>query len=603
LVLCAGLFATTLGASLMVIDPFSFSRPFWDQWFEGMGLFEPFRRGSLSWAVLFAPHNEHRILPSRLEAIALFALDGFWDNRVQATANAVLHALTATGVAWVLLRRLPLGLAVPSVLGLGLLWSLPLARENIVWGFQSQFYWLLLFALLALWLLTDSEERPAGWFLGWFCGLLALLSLGDGPLVPVALLGALGLECWRQRDRLRTLGRPLTLAAALLVLGLWLAGGGQDQGLRPHSLRDFFTSAGRVLAYPFSNDPWVALPVWAPWVSWLVTRLRSPTSWSSLDRFLAALGLFVLLHAPAIAFARGLGGAGPATRYFDILALGLVANLVGLFRVLAPTSRRWAVPVMVGWCAMVGVGVRAVSLKMWKDELPASRIASLHQDWALEAYGVSGDPQFLRVSRGSDLPYPDAAGIERFYAEPFIRAILPGHLHGVQAPLETSVAGGFAVHPPAAPLVEERRFVPWYVEALSEQGRFQAQLGPVDADFVQFRVSGTAHAVDRTLRLVGQGQVTELTLPDAAGRPGWVRVTGRTPRGPWRIEAAHGTEASGWSLSAPATVGPLTGVSEALLRHGVSILGVGIAGIALGLLVLATAYTTERRNGRTTRLD
>ena len=43
---------------------------------------------------LFAHHNEHRILFTRLSGLALLALGGQWDPLLQMIVNAVVHTLT-----------------------------------------------------------------------------------------------------------------------------------------------------------------------------------------------------------------------------------------------------------------------------------------------------------------------------------------------------------------------------------------------------------------------------------------------------------------------------------------------------------------------------
>ena len=63
LALIASLFALVLGARWALIDRYGMDLPYWDQWDgEGLHLLAPHYEGRLTPAVLFQPHNEHRIV-------------------------------------------------------------------------------------------------------------------------------------------------------------------------------------------------------------------------------------------------------------------------------------------------------------------------------------------------------------------------------------------------------------------------------------------------------------------------------------------------------------------------------------------------------------
>ena len=65
-------FLVVLGSKLLFIQLFGSNLPFWDQWdAEGAGLFKPYLEGTLGPEHLFASHNEHRILFTRLLELAM----------------------------------------------------------------------------------------------------------------------------------------------------------------------------------------------------------------------------------------------------------------------------------------------------------------------------------------------------------------------------------------------------------------------------------------------------------------------------------------------------------------------------------------------------
>jgi len=151
-----------LGAKFVLIDRFGSDLPYWDQWDgEGDAIYRPYLEGTLKVSNSFRPHNEHRIVPTLLLALGLFELnDRQWDGRLQMTVNTFLHGAAALLLVswawrWFSLRWVALfaGLVV-------VFFSTAVSWENTLSGFQSQFYFLLLFSLLhlAATLLTRLNE-------------------------------------------------------------------------------------------------------------------------------------------------------------------------------------------------------------------------------------------------------------------------------------------------------------------------------------------------------------------------------------------------------------------------------------------------------------
>src|SRR4051812_26038539 len=70
--------------------------PFHDQWdVEGRWLYPAWLDGTLRFAQLFQPHNEHRIVWTYLLDLGLFWADRQWDPLVQMLAGVALRATIA----------------------------------------------------------------------------------------------------------------------------------------------------------------------------------------------------------------------------------------------------------------------------------------------------------------------------------------------------------------------------------------------------------------------------------------------------------------------------------------------------------------------------
>src|SRR5450432_414382 len=95
-------FLVALGAQLWVVWLYGSPLPFWDQWDEANSLFKPWVEGHLTWADVFAPASDHRIVLTHLLDLSLTWLNGRWDPLLQMTVNAFFHAAFACGLTFCL---------------------------------------------------------------------------------------------------------------------------------------------------------------------------------------------------------------------------------------------------------------------------------------------------------------------------------------------------------------------------------------------------------------------------------------------------------------------------------------------------------------------
>jgi hypothetical protein len=167
--------------------------PFWDQWDSLMS------GRSLSWSWLVKQHNEHRIFLPRL----IFWLDRWLaaeTNIVDFVVNVLVQAALAALLFWLALKDSAANLATriwAAGLCLALLfWAVQ--YENFLWGFQVQFFGVVLLAAAAFATVAEGPASSLG------AGAAALLSgaaaytLSSGVLVPGL---ALILGVWVRRPR------------------------------------------------------------------------------------------------------------------------------------------------------------------------------------------------------------------------------------------------------------------------------------------------------------------------------------------------------------------------------------------------------------------
>src|SRR5580700_8459600 len=102
----AALFLAALGGQLWTVWLYGSPIPIWDQWDEAYDVFKPWLEGHLTWGILVAPDNNHRILLTRLLDLGLIQLNGRWDPLLQMTVNAFIHAAFVCALAFCLWKFL-----------------------------------------------------------------------------------------------------------------------------------------------------------------------------------------------------------------------------------------------------------------------------------------------------------------------------------------------------------------------------------------------------------------------------------------------------------------------------------------------------------------
>ncbi len=437
MLIALGVFAAVWGAKLGVISRYGSDVPVMDQWdAEGGAVILPYLRGSSSWRDYFAAHSEHRILCTRVLTLALFLVNGQWDPRLENVASAAIHAALAVALVfwggrviepkW---HRVWLATVVVLV-------GLPVDWNNVISGFHSQHYFLLWFSLVALVLLPTGSPRQASWWGGAVSAGLALFSLASGLLAGVAVACACLVD-----------GRPGSALRrhrwTLLVCALTVAAGAaltvqlpENEGLHARSFAEFAVAYWRYLAWPFERlhaispiVPYVLAPLW--WLPWggLLLRIWSQRGGASAaERVLLAVGVWTLLQFAACAYARGTY-ARPASRYMDIMAIGLALNGLLLLRMMASPEaggarRLWA-RLGMGTAVLAGIGIGLHLTFFFRHDLPVERELRSADAARIRRYVFEGNAARLREG---EIRYPDPVRLMEALDQPELRAVLPASL-------------------------------------------------------------------------------------------------------------------------------------------------------------------------------
>lgn len=429
------IFLAIAAARLTYVALYASSLPFWDQWDELNQLFRPWHNGSWHWTQLFSAHNEHRIALTRILGLALFVLNGhMFDNLVESNFNTFLYAGMWT-LAYTLMIRGEVGRARCMLLAVAVavLGVLPFDWENTLVGFQSQFYLMEITAIVLLGVASFRAPSGATLLTLLSIGTIGLFTMAAGVLAIPAACMVMVLLAWRNRSHAAHALLTCLLLACLTAIGLAIiphvAG---DDAFKSKGITEHVHALLVALIWPmqglslrtiaFAALVWMPTMVW----TWRYVRRRQATK---REIFSIGLCVWVFLQFLAIAHARGHDMNSLPSRYTEIPALGIAANL-WLALQLMPSSGKWRIG--AACAALVGIFLTAYAFRL---RTPDDHVAMVqrHEFTSIETLNVHNYVQgeaFPPAQEGSlTLPYPHLSRLQNFLNMPAMLSILPVAAH------------------------------------------------------------------------------------------------------------------------------------------------------------------------------
>jgi hypothetical protein len=434
-------------------------------------------------------------------------------------------------------------LAVFGVL-VALLFFLPFGWENTLIGFQSPFYYLLLFSLLHMAMVLEEDRFSWRWGCGLVVGAVAVVSMASGFLGSAAVL--LVLTHRFVRERRCTVQQIITATAALIfcLVGWQLKTTvpGHDF-LKAHSIGKFVSNVLLLLSWPCSSRcPWT-LFISAPAAVFVYRRFKETTI-SPANRVLLALLAWVGLQICSISYSRGGAGSVLTSRYLDLVVVNIALGWVFIVREFSGNLRRW---IAFAWFTAVLIGLTQQSLYQWRKEVLPDMARREHQEENVRAYLRTDDPSHLRDKPFAEIPYPDADTLINRLSHANVRNILPWTVRKPVA-LATNEQAQLNVPAELPPAPGPLALSTWSSSTTAEVPFFWRSARQSSSSFsvLRFRVAGDLGARGRALRLVVKSDEGEVTV-EPASAPGnrWKTITIIRPLGAWWIEATD-NEPDAW---------------------------------------------------------
>lgn len=579
----AGFCLLLFGGRLLLVEYAGSDVPYWDQWdAEAYHLIAPFLAGELALTDLFTAHNEHRIFFTRVLALGLFWVNGQWDPYLELVVNAGLATLCFF-MLWLILRevglrKLDAWLAV--LIGGGAL--VPFAWQNSLHGFQSQFFFMLLFAELSIYGCLACDVLTRRWWLGVFCLFASLFSMASGLMAGVTvLILSLAIALWSFYLSRSTQGWLWTSLPAALAVGLGvfsIAFVSNHAQLRAESAAQFLTAFANAAGWPWASGGLPALFMQVPVILLFGAILMSRRMPRRDERLVLGLAAWVVLQSASIAFARAGADTTPAPRYMDLLMVGPVVNFCALYLLAQfETVRRWPgafVAAASVWLLALVVGGGWLAVESTWQEVQRSRAISETQSENLRNYLLESNPAHLENKERLEIPYPSASRLMSILSNEALRDVLPS---GVRKPVSivANINNGFGEHPSVLPAPHGKSVSSYSNADGQSKGRYESTWFDVTAAYL---------AIDLAGRAGGDGMSVALESDNGTVRPigyaypivSWYTWYER-PRGDRVRIVAADDSASAWvSVANVRPVGFFSYAAKVLVARNEFFIGIGL---------------------------
>lgn len=438
LALLSAIACTVFGVKLIVIATLGSTMPLFDQWDgEAVKTYLPYLHGTYSIGDLFEPHNEHRIVFTRLLALIHLELAGEWNTHLEMIFCAVIHAFLVT---WLCALLIPLVAPRRHMLFacfIVVVFTLPLGYENTLLGFNFHFYLTLLFGLAAIATFASAAPFTWRWFIGLAAAILSYLSFsssGIAAIVTAAVLVTLQLVTKvRERCNREFLG---VTVIALIGIGMLLW---EISVVNASGTPSNVTPLGFLLGLLFLAGPTILgiIGIQGPAI-WFCrnTMINRPPSH---DRAWVAVGItaWVAIQLAIVAYGRG---TAIGVRYMDMLLPVYPVAFVAVFlladHISSDRLKRYARTGAVAWVFVTVVLITALGYYMAILQAIDWNKSARQQAINARAYMATHSRESLKVRDHSylvDVTFPNLDEYARILDDADVRAIMPPEIRPVDA--------------------------------------------------------------------------------------------------------------------------------------------------------------------------
>jgi hypothetical protein len=427
---CAFVFIL-FGVKLALISNYANATPFWDQWdAEAYFLYKPYLDGTIRIIDLFGLHNEHRILTTRLLALGLLELNQLWNPLLQMVINAGLHVLAICLCVSLMVKVIGDKYLKILLIFSIIIFSIPYGWENTLAGFQSQFYFVLLFSMLCIWLIIDNEPLSIYWWLGFICGVLAFLSFASGIIAVAAAASICILQWMLNARKTKKHVIAITILITLICVGVWLTPSIPGHAVyKAASVAQFLDALFGIFSWPMRPGFFKACYLQLPAIVFTGILIFQRPPATDKRWYLLALVAWMFGQAMSIAYGRALSYA--SSRYLDLFAIGILVNFACILSILQNAVIKNLMiknVFFVTWLMVVFLTMGKSTYSNIAEQLELKHANSLMQEESIKKYLTSNEISHLQNKPLEHIPYPNAERLSLILQSKNIQNILPNNI-------------------------------------------------------------------------------------------------------------------------------------------------------------------------------
>lgn len=430
-----------IAGKLLLIGLLGSPVPYYDQWLaEGQQLYIPYLRGELGWRDFLTTHNEHIILFTRGINILYLELAGNWNPIFQMLMNITLHL---AGLLIFIHRFRSYFFSETHGLLIVLftiVFALPFSSDNTLWGFQSLFYFVIIFSLVGVPLVCGTNAFSWRWALGVLLGIASFFAMNAG----IGVVLSMAFFCLLQvltGVRKRSLAEVAGIAFMLAIVFAMIP---ERTHLTPATPLQFLWGFGLAGGWP------VPLPVVGVAIAnlpafWLlVVLIRRVEQLNSLDWSIVALLFWAGFQAALVSYGRP--GGTVTARYFDIYAFIPLLNLLALMALQRRGLLRFPQARLgsISWIALIMSSLMLYAVKFMPIEVTMNPYTVAARDRNISAFVSTGNLAVLEKPF-QQIPYDDHKVLAAIVSEPEILGILPARF-GAPEKFRTSMRQKLAMN-------------------------------------------------------------------------------------------------------------------------------------------------------------
>ena len=293
-----------------------------------------------------------------------------------------------------------------------------------------------------------------------------------------------------------------------------------------------------------------------------------------------------------MAYARGVGGRPPASRYMDILALGVLVNLLTFHFIcqswygLSNWLKSYVNIYASLWKMLVIFGISGLMVMGSWPQIQQRSLQYAEQLKNTREFLKSGRLSVFQNKPRLSVPYPKPKLLADWLSNPQIRAILP-HTLKVPSLLQSSQNSTFVINgffPTTKKYLNESTLGSYNHLGDKATGRFESNSIKLEHSFMEIPVAGFLGQENLKLQMEVEGQEPISITPPKLAKQSWVSCYVRTPNQPFKLVAIDQSTEHWFAFAMPRSLGTLSFLTIWILKHGWMIFIIGIA-------LLSTQYT------------